>query len=89
MGQILHGCAKTTYSTREAIQRSKASISELSRAYNINPKTVIKWRSRKEEGVQSYFYLGRLIVEHDKLEHVLQKCSDVKEAVQQELSKKC
>ena len=51
MGQILHGCAKTTYAIREKLQQSQASISSLSKIYNINPKTVVKWRKRSGEGV--------------------------------------
>ncbi len=31
MGQILHGCAKTTETIRRAIQNSKESIAKLSR----------------------------------------------------------
>jgi transposase-like protein len=46
MGQILHKRAKTTYAIREELQRSKASIKELSRLFNLNPKTVAKWRNR-------------------------------------------
>ena len=46
MGQVLHGCAKTTYAVRAAIQRSKASVTELAERYDLNPKTVRKWRSR-------------------------------------------
>lgn len=46
MGQILHKRAKTTYEIRAELQRSKASIKELSLSYNLNPKTVIKWRNR-------------------------------------------
>ena len=46
MGQVLHGSATTTHAVRAAIQRSKASIQELSRRYGINPKTVVKWRKR-------------------------------------------
>ena len=46
MGQILHGSAKTTHAVRAAIQRSKASIQELARRYDLNPKTVMKWRKR-------------------------------------------
>lgn len=46
MGQILHGSAKTTHAVRAAIQRSQASISELSQRYGINPKTVRKWKQR-------------------------------------------
>ena len=47
MGQILHGCATTTHAVRKAIQRSKASLTQLSRTYGINPKTVQKWRKRE------------------------------------------
>lgn len=46
MGQVLHGSATTTHAVRAAIQRSQASLSELSRTYGINPKTVQKWRKR-------------------------------------------
>ncbi len=47
MGQILHGSAATTHAVRAAIQRSQASIAELSRRHGINPKTVAKWRKRE------------------------------------------
>jgi transposase-like protein len=46
MGQILHGSAKTTHAIRNAIQRSKATIAELAGQYDLNAKTVMKWRSR-------------------------------------------
>ncbi len=46
MGQILHGSAKTTHAIRAAIQRSQATIKELSEQYDLNPKTVMKWRKR-------------------------------------------
>jgi transposase InsO family protein len=46
MGQVLHGSATTTHAVRTAIQRSEASIAELSRTYGVNPKTVAKWRKR-------------------------------------------
>ena len=46
MGQTLHGSAKTTHAVRAAIQRSKASIQELSGRFDLNPKTVAKWRKR-------------------------------------------
>ena len=46
MGQILHGSAKTTHVVRAAIQRSKASIKELAGRYDLNPKTVTKWKKR-------------------------------------------
>lgn len=47
MGQTLHGSAATTHAVRAAIQRSQASVAELSRRYGINPKTVAKWRKRE------------------------------------------
>jgi len=46
MGQILHKRATTTESVRASIQQSQESISILAKRYNINPKTVIKWKSR-------------------------------------------
>ena len=46
MGQVLHGSATTTHAVRAAIQRSKATIAELSARYGLNPKTVAKWRKR-------------------------------------------
>lgn len=46
MGQVLHGSATTTHAVRAAIQRSKASVQDLSERYGINPKTVRKWRKR-------------------------------------------
>lgn len=45
--QILHGSAKTTHAVRAAIQRSKATIAELAEKYDLNPKTVMKWRRRQ------------------------------------------
>ncbi|MCX4187384.1 IS481 family transposase [Methylophaga sp. OBS4] len=50
MGQVLHPCAKTTQATRRAIQNSEESLMVLARRYGINPKTVAKWRARKDEG---------------------------------------
>ncbi|WP_241691170.1 IS481 family transposase [Roseovarius sp. A46] len=47
MGQVRHGSATTTHAVRAAIQRSQASLSELSRDLGINPKTVAKWRKRQ------------------------------------------
>ena len=46
MGQVLHGSATTTHAIRAAIQRSQASIQALSETYNLNPKTVAKWKRR-------------------------------------------
>jgi transposase InsO family protein len=47
MGQILHGCAKTTEAVRRAIQNSQESLKTLAGKYGINPKTVSKWRKRQ------------------------------------------
>jgi transposase InsO family protein len=47
MGQVLHGSAATTHAVRAAIQRSEASIAELSRTYGVNPKTIAKWKRRQ------------------------------------------
>src|SRR5271167_1233291 len=46
MGQILHGCARTTAAVRRAIQDSQESLIALAERYDINPKTVHKWRKR-------------------------------------------
>lgn len=46
MGQMLHGGAKTTHAVRAAIQRSKASAKDLAERYDLNPKTVAKWKKR-------------------------------------------
>ena len=46
MGQILHGCAKTTQAIRRAIQNSQESLKVLSERYHLNPKTISKWRKR-------------------------------------------
>jgi transposase-like protein len=46
MGQVLHGCARTTASVRRAIQNSEESIAKLADRYDINPKTVAKWKKR-------------------------------------------
>lgn len=46
MGQIRHGSVTTTFAVRIAIQRSQASLAQLSRELGINPKTVAKWRKR-------------------------------------------
>ena len=46
MGQILHGCAKTTAAVRRAIQNSQESLSQLAERYDINAKTVAKWKKR-------------------------------------------
>jgi len=47
MGQILHGCARTTEAVRRAIQNSQESLKTLSQRYGVNPKTVAKWKKRQ------------------------------------------
>ena len=46
MGQILHGCARTTAAVRRAIQHSQESLRTLARRHGVNPKTIAKWRKR-------------------------------------------
>lgn len=48
MGQILHKCATTTHRIRAEIQKSKETISILAKKYNVNPKTIIRWKHRKD-----------------------------------------
>ena len=47
MGQVRHGSFTTTHAVRAAIQRSQASLAQLSRELGINPKTIAKWRKRE------------------------------------------
>lgn len=47
MGQVLHGCARTTKAVRRAIQRSEESVRALARRHGISPTTVQKWRKRQ------------------------------------------
>jgi transposase InsO family protein len=47
MGQVLHGSATTTAAVRRAIQHSQESLMALAKRYDINPKTVAKWRRRQ------------------------------------------
>ena len=46
MGQVLHGCARTTEAVRREIQNSKESVKALSERLGLNYKTVLKWKSR-------------------------------------------
>jgi transposase-like protein len=46
MGQVLHGCARTTEAVRRAIQHSQESLRTLARRHGVNPKTIAKWRKR-------------------------------------------
>lgn len=47
MGQILHGCARTTEAIRLSIQTSKDSLRSLAKKYSITANTVAKWKKRK------------------------------------------
>src|ERR1700730_5641992 len=46
MGQVLHGCARTTVAVRRAPQHSQKSLNGLAEPYGINPKAVAKWKKR-------------------------------------------
>ena len=46
MGQVLHGSATTTAAVRRAIQYSQESLNRLAECYDINPKTIAKWKKR-------------------------------------------
>ena len=46
MGRVHRGSATTTHAVRGAIQRSQASLAQLSRELGINPKSVAMWRKR-------------------------------------------
>ena len=46
MGQVLHGCARTTEAVRREIQNSKESMKALAERFGLNCKTVSKWKHR-------------------------------------------
>jgi hypothetical protein len=46
MGQLLHGSARTTAAVRRAIQHSQESLAKLATRYDLNPKTIAKWKKR-------------------------------------------
>ena len=46
MGQLLHPRARTTPATRREIQLSKESLIKAAGRFNVNPKTIAKWRKR-------------------------------------------
>lgn len=47
MGQVRHESATTIHALRAAIQRSKASLTQVSNELGIKPKTVARWRRRQ------------------------------------------
>jgi transposase-like protein len=46
MGQLLHGSARATVALRRTIQHSQESIARPAERYDLNAKTVAKWRKR-------------------------------------------
>ena len=48
MGQVLHANARTTEAIRREIRNSKESIAKAATRFNVNPKTIIKWRKRED-----------------------------------------
>jgi hypothetical protein len=46
MGEVLHGCARTTAAVRRALQHRQKSLNALAEQYGINPKTVAKRKKR-------------------------------------------
>ena len=48
MGQVLHGCARTTEAVRSAIQGSEESVRALATRYGVSPTTIQKWRKRTD-----------------------------------------
>ena len=46
MGQVLHGCARTTQAVRHAIQLQQESVRDLARRFGVSPTTIQKWRKR-------------------------------------------
>jgi|GEM_PF-3559113 len=53
MGQILHGTATTTHAIRAKIQNAKESLGTLASRYNVNIKTVQKWKGRSDVSDQA------------------------------------
>jgi transposase-like protein len=46
VGQVRRASATTTFAVRVALQRSQASLTQLSVALGTTPKTMAKWRKR-------------------------------------------
>jgi transposase len=47
LGQVLHGCARTTEAVRRAIQDSQESVRALATRYGVSTSTVQKWKKRR------------------------------------------
>ena len=48
MEQVLHANARTTEAIRREIRNSEESIAKAAVRYNVNPKTIIKWKKRED-----------------------------------------
>ena len=48
MGQLLHSNARTTEATRREIRLCKESIIDAAKRFNVNPKTIVKWKKRED-----------------------------------------
>ncbi|RTK93530.1 MAG: IS481 family transposase, partial [Rickettsiales bacterium] len=48
MGQVLHANARTTEAIRREIRNSEESIAKAAVRFNVNPKTIVKWRKRED-----------------------------------------
>lgn len=48
MGQVLHAKARTTHEVRRDIYNSQESIMKTAQRFNVNPKTIVKWKKRKD-----------------------------------------
>ena len=48
MGQILHANARTTEAVRREIHLCKESLIKASQRFNVNPKTIAKWKKRED-----------------------------------------
>ena len=46
MGQVLHGCARTTEAVRRSVQRSQQSMTALASRHGVDRKTIAKWKKR-------------------------------------------
>ena len=46
MGQVLHGCARTTEAVRRSVQRSEQSMTALASRHGVDRKTIAKWKKR-------------------------------------------
>ena len=49
MGQILHANARTTEAIRKEIYLCKESIAKCAKKFNVNPKTIVKWKKRQDQ----------------------------------------